>query len=386
MLKKIYIITGEKSGEIIGYNLIKDLKEKGLDIKINGIFGEKISSLTNENSLFDYSKLSVIGFIKPLVFYFYYKYLIAKTVKDILIKQPDYIVFIDCQGFTKFVVEALKKYKIKSKLIKYVVPTFWIYSENRKFWIRDNFDATLCFFPNEVEELNNIGDKNNYFVSNPHISGISNNQVNKKIQRNDFGIKKDTNLFVVVPGSRKSEILKCLPIFLEAIIKLNNDNNQILIPAVEKYVSIVEKIVNNYNFTKKPIIVKNGYVSSLSALADFCFCCSGTASLEVVSNKVPLVVCYKASPITFYIVNRKRTNKSKKFYVNMINIISNEMIVPELVNKEFNKDNLVQVYNNYKNDKLMINKAYDKLRYIVDGNENSGKPMNASDALLEIMK
>ena len=326
MFKKIFIITGESSGDKIGSLVIKKLKEKNLNIQFLAIGGENIKS-EKIDCIFDIKDIAYMGFIDVLKNIFSIKDKINLTVKKILEFSPDVIFSIDSPDFSFRILNKIKNINNKIKTVHLVAPQVWAWRENRKKILRKFIDHLLLLFPFEKQYFE--GFIKNSFVGHPFFD-FSVFKINKIENKN----KK---YFTLCPGSRNSELKIFMPIFVEVIKKINLNNNFIFhIPASE----INKNFINDYlqkNKIDNFIITtnekeKNFYIKdSILTISK-----SGTITLDVCKNQCPLIVVYKTSWLNYLLI--KPFIKIK--FGNILNIIAQKEVIPELIQGKCNSDEI----------------------------------------------
>ena len=342
MFKKIFIITGESSGDKIGSLVIKKLKEKNFDIQFLAIGGENIKSEKIE-CIFDIKDIAYMGFIDVLMNIFSIKDKINLTVKKILEFNPDVIFSIDSPDFSFRILNKVKNINNKIKKIHLVAPQVWAWRENRKKILYKFIDHLLLLFPFEKKYFD--GFIRNSFVGHPFF---------------DFSVfkiskleNKDKKYFTLCPGSRNSELKTFMPIFVEVIKKINLKYNFIFhIPSSE----INKNFINDYLKKSKIdnfIITtnekeKNFYIKdSILTISK-----SGTITLDICKNQCPLIVVYKTSWLNYLII--KPFVKTK--YGNILNIIAQKEIIPELIQDKCNADEIYKLAKEFiENDLLRKN-------------------------------
>jgi len=326
LIKKIFIITGESSGDKIGSLIIKKLKEKNLDIQFLAIGGENIKS-EKIDCIFDINDISYMGFIDVLKNIFSIKAKINLTVKKILEFNPDIVFSIDSPDFSFRILNKIKNINNKIKTVHLVAPQVWAWRENRKKILRKFIDHLLLLFPFEKQYFE--GFIKNSFVGHPFFD-FSVFKINKIENKN----KK---YFTLCPGSRNSELKIFMPIFIEVIKKINLNNNFIFhIPTSE----INKNFINDYlqkNKINNFIITtnekeKNFYIKdSILTISK-----SGTITLDVCKNQCPLIVVYKTSWLNYLLI--KPFIKTK--FGNIINIMAQKEVIPELIQGKCNQDEI----------------------------------------------
>jgi lipid-A-disaccharide synthase len=326
LFKKIFIITGESSGDKIGSLVIKKLKEKNLDIQFLAIGGENIKS-EKINCIFDIKDIAYMGFIDVLKNIFSIKAKINLTVKKILEFSPDVIFSIDSPDFSFRILNKVKNINNKIKTIHLVAPQVWAWRENRKKILYKFIDHLLLLFPFEKNYFE--GFIRNSFVGHPFFDFSV-----FKIKKLEHGNKK---YFTLCPGSRISELETFMPIFIEVIKKINLDNSFTFhIPTTENNKNLIydylkKSRIGNFIITTKEID-KNYYIQdSVLTISK-----SGTITFDICKNQCPLIVVYKTSWLNYFLI--KPFVKTK--FGNILNIIAQKDIIPELIQEKCNSDEI----------------------------------------------
>lgn len=349
----IVLLAGEPSGDFLGARLMKSLKEnlEGHEPKFYGIGG---TLMQHEGiTLFDDVKnQSIMGFpLNPRVLWQAHQNIKA-VAKKILSLKPDVVITIDYPGFNLRVAKQLKGHDIP--LIHYVAPTVWAWRPKRVEKFAAIFDHLLALFPFEAPYFEKSGLPLT-FVGHPLIEkqlATGNAQrFLKKFEKelNSFFPKinweslsphpihspnKASPLFItILPGSRKSEVEKLFPIFLEAMhqIKQQYPNLCLLIPTVDAVKEMVRTISTHHNI---PHIILEEFDDRLDAysLSRCALAASGTISLELACAHLPMVIAYKVPKLTEWILKRLLTVQ----YVSMVNILTNQSTVPECLQNDCN--------------------------------------------------
>ncbi len=359
---KIYIIVGEESGENIGYELLSSLKKK-INFRLYGIGGKKLNSL-GLKSIFNFNELSVMGLFEILPKIPKLLLLIQKTFLHILQVEPDLIITIDAPDFAFRVLKKIKNKNNNFKTLHIVAPTVWAWKSNRAKKISKFVDNLFVLFPFEKKYFVPHGIKTT-FIGHP----LLNNNRRFKTMPNILGFKK--NIISIFPGSRKGEIQTHLNHILSFICKNNSFKMyKFLIISVDRHIELIKNISKEY----KKII--NLYILNASEYKNYAFkyskyaiAVSGTISLELALNKVPLIVVYKLNFFSYLILKKLVHVK----YISLANIILNKKIIPELIQndfsfKRFNAELHSLINNKSKKHKQLI--MFNKLEKILSCNKN----------------
>lgn len=339
MKKTIYIIAGEASGDVLGAPLVKELKKK--DYSIIGV-GGPLMEKEGLKSLFPMHELSIMGIFEIIPRIFHLKKRIKETVQDIIKNQPDAVITIDSPGFSKRVVKQtkhhLKNSSIQKKIyfLHYVAPSVWAWRPGRAKKMSHLFHHLFCLLPFEPP----------YFIKHQlpttfvghTLVDYKNNKLNKP--NNCINI-------LLLPGSRKHEIQKLLPIFLETLEEIIF--SKILTKPINVYLpthaSLKQEVQNILKKTKLHkiinIIEKHDDKTKAFENAHYAIAASGTVSLELAKYKVPHVIAYKVNMFTAFIL--KFLLKSQ--YIALPNILAKKEIVPECLQGKCTKKNIFKAFN-----------------------------------------
>jgi len=345
---KIVIITGEESGDHLGASLVAALKKNyNQKLDIYGIGGKDLEK-QGLKKFYDISEINVMGIIEVIPKIFHIRRIIKNSVNKILDLNPDIVLTIDSPDFTLRIARKLKSKNNRLKIIHFVAPSVWVWRAGRVKTVKKSVDHLLTILPFEKE----IFDKSNVnttFVGHP-VTEISLEEYSKS-SLSDLSRDTTKPILLVMPGSRKKEVENLLPPYLEAIRQSGrNDQFDIVIPTTENMYEIINNIVSSQFRDIKITIIKDEKKKYQSFyLADYAITTSGTAALELSYFGVVYVTCYKFNFLTYLLL--KPLIKIR--FVNLINIILNKMLLPELLQSECNPENI-----NYHMDKMINDDPY----------------------------
>ncbi len=330
-MKKIFVLTGEPSGDKLASTLISRLKLENSEIEYLSVGGTHLKKL-GIKSIYDLKEITYLGFTSVLLNIFRIKSKINKTVEEIVKFNPDILLSVDSPDFTLRVAEKVKKINSNIKTIHYVAPQVWVWRKNRVKKIKKFIDHILLLFEFEKKYFDeeNI---NNTFVGHPLIEI---NQNSKTIIDNI--LPKDKKIISVFPGSRNSETNVLLPILLDFIKLMNKKHNEYFfyIHATDENKRLILEHVKKYNFDNIDIVSEENIKSEILSKSVFAVSKSGTVSLQICNFNVPSIIIYKLSFINFMIFKMLVNVK----FANIINIINNREVIPELLQKECNADEI----------------------------------------------
>lgn len=332
---KVYLIAGEPSGDALGSRLMNALvkKTKG-NVEFFGVGGESMEE-AGLKSLFDVSDLAVMGLVEVIPSIPKILGLIKKTIENIKEVKPDIVVTIDSWSFCSRIHKKLKKEKLGIPQVHYVAPQVWAWNRKRAKTMYKYIDHLITLLPNEPEFFEKYGLEST-FVGHPVIeSGIYSG--NAKEFRKKHDISKEKQIIAILPGSRKNEVDRLLPIFIETARRLleKNPHFVFVIPTVK---TVSDKVKNMVWDSRLPIIVvetpsdrHDAFIASDAAIA-----ASGTVALELAIAGVPHLVGYKVSRLTYEIGIRL----VKIRYMNLSNILLNREVIPEFLQFTCTPENL----------------------------------------------
>ena len=330
-MKKIFILTGEPSGDKLASTVISKLKSQNPDIEYLSVGGNHLKKL-GIHSIFNLDEITYLGFTSILFNIFKIRNKINQTVNEIIKFNPDILFSVDSPDFTMRVAERVKKINSNIKTIHYVAPQVWIWRKNRVKKIKKFIDHILLLFDFEKKYFDeeNI---NNTFVGHPLIE---NNEDNKKIIENI--IPKNKKIISIFPGSRKSETDSLLNILIDFIKLMNKKHNDFYFyfHATDENKNLILSEIKKSNIENIDVVSDESIKSKILNNSVFAVSKSGTVSLQISSSNIPSIIIYKLSFINFMIFKMLVNVK----FANIINIINNREVIPELLQNECNADEI----------------------------------------------
>ena len=319
---KYYIIAGEASGDLHGARLIEAIIKKDHEANIR-CWGGYLMEEAGADLVKHYHELAFMGFWEVIT----HLWVILNNIKfcktDILEFKPDVIIYIDYPGFNLRIAKWAKINGFKNHY--YICPQIWAWREKRIHQIKRDIDALYAILPFEQQYFK---EKHGFlvnFVGNPLFDSIIKRKKSPKFYSKN-SLSKSIPIVALLPGSRKQEIKKMLPIFVK-VSKLFSSYKFIIAgaPGIDKdwYGSYIQ----NTNIS----VVKN-QTYDLLEVAKAALVSSGTATLETAIFKVPQLVCYRSSFISYQIAIRL----VKLRYISLVNLILNKGVVTELIQDDFN--------------------------------------------------
>lgn len=332
---KYYIIAGEASGDLHGSNLMKALQKEDAHADFR-FWGGDLMQAVGGTLVKHYKERAFMGFIEVVMNLSSIFKDITRCKKDIDKFNPDVIIFIDNSGFNLRIAKWAKQQHFRTHY--YISPQVWASRASRVKAIKRDIDAMYVILP-FVESFYKKHDYKVNFVGHPLIDAIANRkQVNPKHFRKEY-LLTDKPIIALLPGSRKQEIKNMLSVMLSLIDDFK-DYQFVIAGAPSQDYSFYEPFIKSNNVKFIPNKTYDLLSISTAALVT-----SGTATLETALFKVPQVVCYKGSAISYQIAKRIITLK----YISLANLVMDKEVVTELIQNDFNKKNLKKELENILN-------------------------------------
>lgn len=334
---KYYIISGEASGDLHGSNLMKAIFEKDSNAEIR-FWGGDLMEQVGGTMVEHYRNLAFMGFAEVLLNISTIFKNINFCKKDILEFKPDVLILIDYPGFNMRIAKFAKKKGIKVHY--YISPQIWAWKENRIRKIKRDVDEMMVILPFEKDFYEKKHNFPVHFVGHPLIDAISNRE---QVDENDFRRThnlSDKSIIALLPGSRKQEIKKLLSVMLKMADKFT-DYQFVIAGAPSQDYEFYKQFIDKDNV--KFISNKTYDLLSISYAA---IVTSGTATLETALFKVPEIVCYKTSWISYQIGKRLVDLK----FISLVNLIMGKEVVKELIQNDFDENNLERALHNILDD------------------------------------
>ena len=332
----IALCAGEASGDLLGAHLIEAIKKQQPDVQFIGIGGPRMIA-AGCKSLFDQERLAVRGYaevLRRLPEILKIRRQLVAQLKNI---HPDIFVGIDAPDFNLSVAAQLKAVGIAT--IHYVSPSVWAWKRERVNKIVKQVNEVLCLFPMEPELYQAAGGKAR-FIGHPLAQALP-LIADKAAARERLKLDGNTPVFAILAGSRVSEVDYMAPIFFRAAQQILRElpNAQFISPyATAATRERLQHYLEQPEFEKLPIRLQAAKTDLACIAADVVLVTSGTATLEVALCKRPMVISYKISPLTYFLVKRK----IQVSHVGLPNILLNKEVVPELLQHDATPEKLAQ--------------------------------------------
>lgn len=323
---KLFLIAGEPSGDALGAALMAGLKALAPDITFLGVGGPLMAAEGLE-SLFPMEELSVMGLLEVLPKYTQLKRRIAETAAAVSAARPDALITIDSPDFCLRVAKLVRATNAAQKTIHYVAPTVWAWRPGRAAKMAPVIDHVLALFPFEPPYMEAAG-MGCTFVGHPVVAQHRASEAQAAAFREDHAIGPGQPLLLCLPGSRRGEVSRLLPRFEAAIdlVHARHPDLRVVLPTVRGVAALVREMTARW---PQPPLVLEGSDDKHAALAaaTLALAASGTVSLELAANRVPMVIAHDFNRLTWWLMKRAALIDT----VTLVNIVSETRAVPEFL-------------------------------------------------------
>ncbi len=380
--KHIIIIAGETSGDIHASNLVKSIKQLDPSVSFSGLGGPRMKK-AGVNIYYDMTHIAVVGFFEVIRHIIKFKKIFNLILKKIKEKQPSAVILVDYPGFNIRLAKQIKKIST-CKVIYYISPQVWAWKEKRIYLLKKYTDKILVFFLFEKELYSKFG-MDVKFVGHPLLDTVKTNKTRDEIL-SSLNLYTDRITIGLLPGSRKKEISRHLPVMLQAAHILNEQLHNIQFVII-KAESITKREINShlkdYLHSNNPLILKIAKKDRYSVInsCDACMVASGTATLETAILQKPMVVVYKTSFITWIIA--KLLIKIPN--IGMVNVVAGKRIVPECVQFSAIGEKIAKAIRPYITNKAIISQTKKELKKVKALLGKGGASINAAKIIVKII-
>ena len=374
-IKRIGIVAGEASGDLLGAHLVKALKEKLPDAEFIGMGGPKMTA-SGVVSLFPMEKIAVMGYVEVLKRYFQITSIRRKLIRHFKNNPPDLFIGVDAPDFNLDIERALKKRGIPT--VHYVSPSIWAWRANRIHKIRAACSRVLALFPFEKE----IYDRNEVdcaYVGHP-LADILPDSPDRAGMRRSMKLPQKAKIFAFLPGSRQSELEYMADTFIRTAILLKEKwpDAVFLVPLASRETrTLFEEALYRNHAEDMGFSLLFGHAVDAMIASDIVLVASGTATLEAALLKRPMVITYKMAPFTYWIKKRKKYQP----YVGLPNILAGKFVVPELLQDDATPENLAHALINMLQDEEIVG----RLDALFSGMHRSLKQNTAQKAVESVL-
>lgn len=340
-MKKVFIITGEYSGDIHASHVVKALKQINPDVEIEGVGGENLKN-AGVKLFSDQKKMGAVGLSLKIVTD---HFLLGKRIVDYLTKEyrPDLVLLIDYGVFNLNISKFLKRAGIKT--LYYIPPQVWASRKWRINTIKKNIDEVLCIFPFEKAMYESYGIKTHY-CGHPLVS-----QLPEKVDKDKFfekhGFDKNKKLVAIFPGSREFELKFLMKVFVKTAQNLQKNHPDLQF-CISHAPNLSDSVYDKY-LQKTDFPVIKGENQALLSVSDALILASGTVALEACLYQTPMIIAYRGPWLFYLIYLIVRCIKR----VSLPNIIADKLIVPEIIQGDVNVSKI-----SYEIEKLLYDNDY----------------------------
>jgi len=332
----IALVAGEVSGDLLGAALIRSLKKQYPDAKFIGIAGPEMIK-EGCKSYYSIEQLSIMGLFEVLKHLPSLLKMRKQLFQQLLNQKPDVFIGIDAPDFNLGLERKLKQAGIKT--VHYVSPSVWAWREWRVKKIGRSVDLMLTLFPFEVDfyKKNNVPAQ---FVGHPLASMIP-LEPDQQDARKQLRIEQDVNLVALLPGSRRAELERLAALFIKTAAECHRRDNSLcfIVPfATDATKMIFQRELDSLG-VEFPVTLIRGNSRLVMQASDTVLLASGTAALEAMLLKKPMVVTYRMNGLTFWLL--KKLNILKLSLYSLPNVLAGKKLVEEFYQQHATQDNLV---------------------------------------------
>ncbi|MEJ2615092.1 MAG: lipid-A-disaccharide synthase [Ignavibacteriaceae bacterium] len=373
--KNLMIIAGEVSGDLHGSSLVRELKNMDSSLNIYGIGGDRMKDEGME-IIYHIKKMAFLGFaevVKHLPFIKRVQHDLIAIIKEKNIKN---VVLIDYPGFNLNFAKKLKALNLN--VIYYISPQIWAWGAGRINKIKKLVSKMIVVFPFEETFYKDSG-VNVEFVGHPLLERINeHNFLTKDELFEKFNLDKSKEILLILPGSRLHEVERILPESIEAAEKITGEFN--LQAVIAGSPNISEKVYNKISNKKENKII-TGYTYELMRYSKIGIIKSGTSTLESALFTLPMIIVYKTGFITYSIGKKLVRVKN----IGMANIVAEEKVVPELIQKNANAESIYLECKKILSDEGLYNSIKQKLSKVKDKLGSEGASRKAAGLIYSMM-
>jgi len=352
MVKKIFIVAGDPSGDLHGANLVNALKEISSQIEIYGLGGERMER-AGVRLLDKLTELAIVGFSEAINSIVAIRQIYRKTEEFLRKEKPDKIVLIDYPGFNLRVASLAKRLKIP--LIYYIGPQIWAWRRGRIKDIAELVNKMLVIFPFEEETYRKAG-VDVSFVGHPLLDTIQPTKSKEEVCTK-YGLDRDIPIIGLMPGSRKQEIERLLPVMLEASRRIaENRQVQFVLPLAGNIpMSYIKERITEFEMNRLsrkkiskskeeeklplPILVVRDEDYNIRKTLTLALVASGTATLENACLGIPMIIVYKVSLFSYLLARLLIRIPT----IGLANIVAGKKVVPEFIQRKARAEEIAKV-------------------------------------------
>nr|CRH05182.1 GT19 : Lipid-A-disaccharide synthase [Candidatus Magnetococcus massalia] len=330
---RIAMVSGEASGDLLGSELLQALSNRFGELEVYGIGGPRCRRL-GLDSMANGEELSLIGLVEVLG-----RFPRIRTIFNLLLKRlqkdpPDILITIDLPDFNLRL--AKKGHALGIPTVHYVSPQVWAWRQGRAKQIAKYLDLLLCLFPFEPAYFKETP-LDAHFVGHPLVE-LAKPERGRSEMRDVLGINSTAQLVALMPGSRRGEIQRMLPTFLQTVEKVHAQRSSVSFVLIQAE-TVDDALLQRYwpeKYRHLPVTVRHGNAYDWMSCSDALLVASGTATLEAALLGVPMVVAYKVNALTYQIGKKM----IKTDFISLPNLIAHQEVVQERIQDEANPEQL----------------------------------------------
>jgi len=323
---KLFLVAGEASGDKLGAALMAAMKGLVPDVSFHGV-GGPLMEAEGLTSLFPMEELSVMGLVEVLPKYRALKRRIAETAQAVLDLAPDALITIDSPDFCLRVVRIVKAAAPRQPTVHYVAPSVWAWRPGRAAKMAEVIDHVLALLPFEPPYMTAAGMSCD-FVGHPVVAEPRAGAAEAAELRETLMIGEDQPVLLCLPGSRRGEVKRLMPRFAATVaaLRAREPGLRVVVPTVRGVAGLVRDLACAWD--EVPHVIEAGADKRAAfAMADLALAASGTVSLELAANRVPMVIGYEMNFLTWHITKRLMRIDT----VTLVNLVSETRVVPEFL-------------------------------------------------------
>ncbi len=329
--KTIVIVAGEASGDAHAASLVEELKKIDNSISFRGMGGDLLRK-AGVDVFIDMAKLSVMGFVEVLLKYNYIKSELNKLKQNIAKQPPDLLILVDYQEFNQRLAAYAKSIGIK--VLFYIGPSVWAWRPKRVYKMGKIVDHMAVILPFE-KELYADAKVPVTFTGHPLTNEVVKDKTRQQA-RELLQLKEQTTVGLF-PGSRSGEIKRILPVLLESAKQIIKQKPEIqFVLPVANTISKEELAPFQSQLDELPVFTTKENFYDVVQSCDVIITASGTTTLEIGLLQVPMVITYKVSPISYYIIKALAITQ----FVGLVNIVSQKSVVKEFIQHQATASNI----------------------------------------------
>jgi lipid-A-disaccharide synthase len=322
---RLYFVAGEVSGDNHGAELLRALRARDPQLQFFGRGGPKMRAIAGGEFRDWIDQAAIVGLWEVLKHYFFFRREFGNTINEIGALQPDAVVLIDYPGFNLRLSRALRQRTPQLKIIYYISPQVWAWNQRRVNSMARSIDLVLCIFPFEPPFYESAGLRA-LFVGHP-MATVKQAKIERCSAQDERSSERDPQLVVLFPGSRQREVRKIFPIMRQAAQELLRTNPDVHFEIAAASESLAEKLRRTLGPDVARFPIRIGHARELMQQAGVAMIASGTATLEAALARVPFVLVYRVTWLT-YLAARLVV---KVPWLGMPNVLANRQIVPEFI-------------------------------------------------------